>query len=120
MEILEWNNKVYGIFNKDKSIIYIGITKQLLEERFYQHKTSYHCRKINEYLNRDYACYIGLVSIHKSEVDMKAEEKRLIKKYKPLCNIVCNNDIPYKDNRKSFYERQKIDVNDYNKYIIKL
>ena len=116
-EYSELKYKVYGIYNKDNHIVYIGRTELSLERRFNSHKKNDGCNKIHNYLYLNKDCYISPLSIHKYSIDMIAEEKRLIKKYKPLCNISCNNDIPYDNKRReNTLKMLKCDINSCNKY----
>ena len=124
-EYPELKHKVYGIFNKDNQIVYIGRTSGTLEKRFTDHKKSTGCPKISMYLYSNKECYISALSIHKYPDDMICEEKRLIKKYRPIYNISCNNDIPYIENnymtqRREYIKKMKIDVNKINKYFTSL
>ena len=81
---------IYGIYNKNKVLIYIGKTEYVLEIRWKQHlyDSKTELRPICEYIRENNECYMTLIEKCNNYFDMNAREKVLIKSLNPICNVV--------------------------------
>jgi hypothetical protein len=79
---------VYGIFNKEIELIYIGRTEYNLDKRFNNHisASKRNDRPINIYLRNNKDCYIEPLYYCKNYFQLKDKEKELIRKYNPPYN----------------------------------
>lgn len=81
---------VYGIYNKNKELIYIGKTEYALESRWKQHlyDSKTELRPICDYIRENDDCYMTLLEKCNNYFDMNEKEKVLIRSLKPRCNVV--------------------------------
>jgi hypothetical protein len=78
------NGDIYGIYNENDELVYIGKCSTPLHKRFSDHKRA--CSKIGNYI-RNNKCIIKHIEYCSDLKELDAKEWEYIIKHQPLCNV---------------------------------